>query len=128
MFMIDGTEYDGVYCTVDAINESFTLLEGLGSQRLQSNALWYDIVGTEVAHTVTFRRGSCSLENWEALWATLREPVASHSFTFPDGKDGTVTYNGHIEGGARDLLFIDSDGNNHWGDYSITIIPISPQY
>lgn len=127
MFKIDGTEYDGEYCLVDGITETFTLLEGIQSQRLQNNSLWYDIIGTEITHAVTLRRGYCEGAKWEQLWRILREPTASHYFEFPDGEDGTISYSGHITTGSRTLQYIDGENKAVWGDYSIVITPTSPQ-
>lgn len=127
MFIIDGIEYNGEYCLVDGITETFTLLEGLPSARLQSNSMWYDIVGTEISHTVTLRRGNCDPEKWEQLWSILRSPTASHNFVFPDGAEGTIQYQGHITTGSRALNFIDVVNKANWGDYTIVITPISPQ-
>ncbi|MBQ0090289.1 MAG: hypothetical protein KBT27_13265 [Prevotellaceae bacterium] len=127
MFKIDGVEFNGEYCLVDGITETFTLLEGLPSARLQSNSMWYDIIGTEISHAVTLRRGNCNIEKWEQLWNILRSPTASHSFEFPDGVDGVIQYQGHITTGSRILNFIDGTAKANWGDYTVIITPISPQ-
>lgn len=127
MFIIDGVEYNGEYCLVDGITETFTLLEGLASARLQSKSMWYDIIGTEISHTVTLRRGNCELEKWEELWNVLRSPTTSHMFQFPDGQNDFIMYEGHITTGSRALNYIDDGQNAYWGDYSIVIIPIAPQ-
>ena len=127
MFKIDGTEYNGEYCLVDGITETFTLLEGLASARRQSKAMWYDIIGTEISHTVTLRRGDCDPEKWEELWSILRSPTVSHAFEFPDGTNGYIQYEGHITTGSRMLNYIDETNAAYWGDYTIVIIPMNPQ-
>lgn len=140
---IDG--YD-ISAYVDELSETFTLLEGVQSQRKQDRSVFYDIIGTESVYTITLRRNvfdpwqdpnsdyaKVSI-SWDELWELIRRPVDYHTVVVADRDGTTYPFRAHIVSGTRALEYVSrnwsewGENKRFWGDYTITLIPESPQW
>lgn len=126
MITIDGQPYNADLFRVSEFEESFEILSGSNSGRLQDGTMYIEPIGTFYNHELTFvRRASCSLAEWDNLYYVMSSPNNEHTVTVPH-KQGTLTYQAYISSGKRKLVKIEGS-NKYWDALTCRFTAMEPQ-
>lgn len=119
---IDGTRFQVGQVKIE---RNFEVLDGEGTERVQSGRLHREIIGTYYNYTLSFGNNTIDPSDYDKLYEILSSPDESHMITVPYGRSGTITYEAYCSKG-KDTLFFSRDGNHRWKGLSINFIATEP--
>ena len=122
--MMDGIEYH-VRIVYNSLVRAFELLEGVNAGEMLSGRYERDLIGTRYTYEMAIEPDPQHLEDYDALYDALSDPISSHSITVPYGQT-TLTYNAMIESGT-DTYKGKLAGMHRWGGLTVIFKAISVQ-
>jgi hypothetical protein len=121
VFSIDGETYD---IGVVSVRREAPVLDKYAN-RTENGDLNREIIGVYYNYTMTFPRLHLNPTEYARLYDKVTEPVEFHTVVVP-GTVGSFTYQAYISGVTDELLKMDHDGTNHWGNLQIKFIAKTP--
>lgn len=122
--MMDGIEYR-VRIVYNSLVRAFELQEGVNAGEMLSGRYERDLIGTKYTYEMAIEPDPQHLEDYDALYDALSDPISSHSITVPYGQ-ATLTYDAMIESGA-DTYKGQLIGMKRWGGLTVMFKAIDVQ-
>ena len=132
-FSIDGNTFP--HLRVLGLTQTFEIIDGENSGRVMTGEMKRDIIGTFYNYKVKIKpeKNLNGMSEYSKLWYICSSPEESHTLIFPYdiSTDGTVkstlTFNGYITSGSRDMIKYDIENVDYWEDGEFQFIAMSPE-
>lgn len=125
---INGISFD-VGVAISAYEESFSVLDGDNAGRVMTGRMIRDIIGTYIAHKVTFfsKGGEAGNAAFDELWEYLKVHSVDDSVML-EAVDGQsqISYEAYYTTGTRSIKQVEN-GVNYWDELQVSFVPMEAQ-